>query len=117
MPTGSTVCRAAAAGVLIVSLAACGARPYPVAAPKSLVKEVRRQSEGEARNEAPTPTIVSICYSGVANSPEEVLEEARLACPDGEVALHQRDIWWTPCGLLQPIRASFVCTPKPQAAQ
>ncbi len=105
--------RVVVACVLAVALAACSARPYKVSVPKSPTRA--REAAVEAGR--PVPRIVSICYSNLLNTPEEVLEEARLACPNGEVTYHDADSLWTPCGLLQPVRASFLCTPRPEPAE
>jgi hypothetical protein len=107
--------RRIAACVLVAALAACSARPFPVKAPESLSRALEPAQAAAAETRAPKPRIVSICYGNVINTPEEVLEEARYRCRDGEVILQDADSFWTPCGLLQPIRASFLCTPKPGA--
>ncbi len=111
MPFGMNAGRIVVACVLAAALAACSARPYQVTVPKSLTRA--RAAAAEAGR--PAPRIVSICYSNQLNTPEEVLEEARYECPNGEVTFHDADSIWTPCGLLQPVRASFLCTPRPKA--
>ena len=110
MPDRSSACRILVACVLVAGLAACSARPYQVAAPKSLTRALETRQTG-----APWARIVAICYNNLLNTPEEVLEEARYECPDGEVRFQDKDWLWTRCGLLQPVRASFLCTPKPTA--
>ncbi len=115
MPFGLTCHRIVAAGALIAALAACGARPFPVAAPKSLVRALEPEAEGAAKAGHPAPRLLSLCYSGALNSPEEVLAEARYECAEGEVTYLDSDLFWTPCGLLQPVRASFLCTPAPSS--
>ena len=111
VPFGMNARRIVVACALAAALAACSARPYQVSAPKSLARA--RAAAVEAGR--PAPRIVSICYSNLLNTPEEVLEEARLACPNDEVTFHDADSIWTRCGLLQPVRASFLCTPRPKA--
>ncbi len=111
MPCGMNAGRVVVACALAAALAACSARPYQVSAPKSLARA--RAAAVEAGR--PAPRIVSICYSNLLNTPEEVLEEARYKCQDGEVTFHDADSIWTRCGLLQPVRASFLCTPRPKA--
>ncbi len=111
MPFGMIAGRVVVACALAAALAACSARPYQVSVPKSLTRA--RTAAAEAGR--PAPRIVSICYSNLLNTPEEVLEEARYECPNGEVTFHDADSIWTPCGLLQPVRASFLCTPRPKA--
>ena len=113
MPFGMNARRVVVACVLAVALAACSARPYKVSAPKSLT--CAREAAVEAGR--PAPRIVSICYGNLLNTPEEVLDEARYQCPTGEVAFHDADLFWSPCGLLQPVRASFICTPRPEPAE
>ncbi len=111
MPFGMNARRVVVACALAVALAACSARPYKVSVPKS----VTRAREAAVEAGRPAPKIISLCYGTLLNTPEEVLEEARYECRDGEVAFHDADSFWTPCGLLQPIRASFLCTPRPKA--
>ncbi len=94
--------------MLVAGLAACS--PYRVAAPESLTRALENR-----QTEAPRARIVAICYNNLLNTPEEVLKEARYKCWGDEVRLQDKDWLWTPCGLLQPVRASFLCTPKPAA--
>ena len=115
MPERSNACRIVLACGLAAGLAACSARPYPVAGPESLTRVLEPEREAAVEAERPVPRIVSICYGRLFNTPEEVLEEARYECRDGEVSYRDKDSLWTPCGLLQPVRASFLCTPKPAA--
>ena len=115
MPERSSAWRILLACGFAAGLAACSARPFPVAAPESLTRALEPEREAAAAAERPVPRIVSICYSNVLNTPEEVLEEARYECRDGEVSYRDKDLFWTPCGLLQPVRASFLCTPRPTA--
>ena len=89
------------------AVAACtsgGPRPYPTT-PSKAVKEAVAGAPGN-------PRVISICYSSALNSPEEVLDEARYYCADGEVTFADQDVFWTPCGLLQPMRATYLCTPR-----
>ena len=96
------VCAAAVA--VLTACPSGGPRPYVVRSSYAVVEAV----EAEARD--PTPRVISLCYSSVLNTPEEVLEEARYHCGDGEVTLREQDTLWTPCGLLQPKRATYICT-------
>lgn len=99
--------------LLLLALAACSARPFVVAAPKALAPKlsVERAAAEEAGRLA--PRLLSLCYSRTLNTPEEVLAEARYECAEGEVTYLDSDLYWTPCGLLQPVRASFLCRPIP----
>ncbi len=115
MPERSNACRIVLTCLLAAGLAACSARPYTVAGPESLTRVLEPEREAAVEAGRPAPRIVSICYSNLLNTPEEVLDEARYECPDGEVTFHDADSIWTPCGLLQPVRASFLCTPRPKA--
>ncbi len=117
MPERSSACRILLACALAAALAACSARPFPVAGPESLTRALEPEQEAAAEVERPAPRIVAICYSSLLNTPEEVLEEARYECRDGEVTFRDADSFWTPCGLLQPVRASFLCTPRPEPAE
>ncbi len=113
MPFGMNARRVVVVCALAAVLAACSARPYKVSVPKSLTSDLERQWADTADRGGPRPRIVSFCYGNLLNTPEEVLEEARLTCPDREVTFHDADLFWTPCGLLQPVRASFLCQPAP----
>ncbi len=115
MPFGMNARRVVVACVLAAALAACSARPYKVSAPESLTRALEPEQEAAAEAGRPVPRIVSLCYGKLLNTAEEVLEEARYECRDGEVTLRDTDLFWTPCGLLQPVRASFLCTPRPKA--
>ena len=117
MPFGRNARRVVVACALAAALAACSARPFPVSAPESLTRALEPEREAAAAAERPAPRIVSICYGNLLNTPEEVLDEARYECPAGEVAFHGADSFWTPCGLLQPVRANFLCTPRPETAE
>ena len=117
MPDRSSACRILLACGLVAGLAACSPRPYPVAGPGSLTRALEPEREAAVEAERPVPRIVSICYNNVLNTPEEVLEEARYECRDGEVSYRDKDSFWTRCGLLQPVRASFLCTPGPDPAE
>ena len=94
-------------------LSACSSnspRPYTVRPSKAVVDEVR------AKKWQRRPRVISLCYGNLWNSAENVLEEARFICKGGEVRLSEQDVLWTPCGLLQPVRATFLCFPPPKKA-
>ncbi len=117
MPLEMNARRVVVVCALAAALAACSARPYEVSAPESLARVLELEREAAAEAGRPVPRIVSICYSNLLNTPEEVLDEARYECPTGEVAFHDADLLWTPCSLLQPVRANFLCTPRPEPAE
>jgi len=115
MPFESRTRRALTAGLLLLVLAACSARPFVVKAPKALAPKLSAEQAAAAKAGNPAPRLLSLCYSGTLNTPEEVLAEARYECAEGEVIYLDSDLFWTPCGLLQPVRASFLCRPAPSA--
>ena len=117
MPFGMNACRILLACALAAGLAACSARPFPVSAPASLTRALEPRQEAATEAGLPVPRIVSLCYGKALNTPEEVLDEALYECRDGEVTFLDADSFWTPCGLLQPVRASFICTPRPESAE
>ena len=94
---------------------ACSLLPYPTATPKALQREISKPNDAEGSPRPGAPWALSLCYSEAFNTPKEVMAEARLLCPNGELSHHDTDVLWTPCSLLQPVRASFICTPR-QAA-
>jgi hypothetical protein len=113
MPFQFRARRAITACLLLLALAACSARPFVVASPKALAPELSSKEAAALQAGYPVPRLLSLCYSGALNTPEEVREEARYECGDGEVTYLDSDLFWTPCGLLQPVRASFLCQPAP----
>jgi len=103
-------------GFVALSVTACSARPFPTTPSIAVQEELTRElaagpaAVSWARRGA---KVVSICYSGTLNAPEEVWTEARLACPDGTLTYRQSDMIWNRCALLQPVKANFICTPRP----
>ena len=90
-----------------VAVASCsgGPRPYVVRSSYAVTEAIKSEPWNQ------TPRVISICYSSALNTPEEVLDEARYHCGEGgEVTLREQDIVWTPCSLLQPRRATYLCT-------
>ncbi len=103
--------RAATACLLLLALAACSARPFVVPSPKALAPKLSDEQAAAEKVGHPAPRLLSLCYSRALNTPEEVLAEARYKCAKGEVTYLDSDLLWTPCGLFQPVRASFLCQP------
>ena len=113
MPFQSRTRRVLTACLLLLTLAACSARPFVVGAPKTLAHKLSAEQAAAAKAGNPAPWLLSLCYSRTLNTPEEVLAEARYECSGGDVTYLDADLFWTPCGLLQPVRASFLCRPTP----
>ncbi len=99
------------ASLLLLALAACSTRPFVVTAPKALAPQLSADRAAAVKAGHPAPRLLSLCYSRTLNTPEEVLAEARYECSEGEVTYLDSYLLWTPCGLLQPVRASFLCQP------
>ena len=85
-------------------LGACSIFPFPGKASKELSQEVEQLPEAEREK----VRAISICYSNLLNTPEEVLEEAQVAC-GGEVTYRDSDLMWSSCTLLQPASANYIC--------
>lgn len=101
------------AGILAaLAISACSPLPYETAIPKAVERELRPYAEDDGPSAPNAPKALSFCYSEALNTPEELMNEARLLCPNGKLTLHGTDIVWTPCSLLQPSRATFFCTPE-----
>ena len=113
MPFETRTRRVLTACLLLLALSACSARPFVVAAPKALASELTAEQAAAEKAGRLAPRLLSLCYSRTLNTPEEVMAEARYECAEGEVTYLDSDLLWTPCGLLQPVRASFLCTPSP----
>ncbi|MFQ5467548.1 MAG: hypothetical protein ACE5DS_05365 [Kiloniellaceae bacterium] len=86
-----------------LALGACNPRPYQVRPAKAIARAVGPDGV----------QLVGICYGNVVNTPEQVMKEARFACGGDVTELRGTDIVWTPCGLLQPTRATFACAAAP----
>ena len=93
-------------GLIAVFLAGCAA-PYAITPAKEAQRELPPTLSAQGAK------VVAVCYNSALNAPEDVLLEARLACGGGKVTLHDDDVIWTKCGLLQPVRANFICIPRP----
>ena len=107
MPFGSSA-RLLIASLLLAVVAGCSGRPYVVGPPKALLAE----RAAAVKAGLPAPRLLSLCYGRPLNTPEELLAEARYQCGgEGEVTYLDSDLFWTPCSLLQPVRASFFCQP------
>lgn len=89
-------------------LAACSTFPFPGKPAKELTRELGQLPEEERTR----VTVISICYSDLLNDPEEVLEEAQVAC-GGEVEYRGSDQIWNSCTLFQPARANYICRRRP----
>ncbi len=113
MPFEFRARRAVTACLLLLALAACSARPFVVDTPKALAPKLSAEQAAAEKVGHPAPRLLSLCYSGTLNTPDEVLAEARYECSEGDVTYLDSDLFWTPCGLLQPVRASFLCQPAP----
>jgi hypothetical protein len=96
-------------------LAGCSTPPYQTAIPKSIQREFQDRSIQAAAPENAPRRAVAFCYSEMLNTPQDLMDEARLACGTGNVVVHDTDVLWTPCSLLQPRRATFYCTPGQNA--
>jgi hypothetical protein len=115
MPFETRTRRVLSSCLLLLALAACSSRPFVVAAPKALAPKLSAERAVAVKAGLLAPRLLSLCYSRTLNTPEEVLAEARYECSEGEVTYLDSDLYWTPCGLLQPVRASFLCRPAPSA--
>jgi hypothetical protein len=101
--------RIAVAAAVAAALAACtSTAPYPTAPAKAVERGLTQSGQSASR-------AFGFCYNNRANSPDQLMAEARLACPKGEVTYYGTDVLWTPCALFQPARATFVCTKTPSS--
>lgn len=105
---------------IVFAVSACSTEPFQVRAPKDL--EIAELSESEAAiargrfDFDPTPWAFGLCYSGMVNNPEDLVEKAREVCPHGHIESRDEDLFWNDCALFQPRRATFVCYPEPEPA-
>jgi hypothetical protein len=79
---------------------------------RALESEREKVSDEIAAAAPPKPTVVAVCYNSMVNTDEEIVAEALLSCPAGQLTLREDDQFWTRCPLLQPQRANFVCVPQ-----
>ena len=104
---------------LLLAASACSPRPFEVEAPRDSTEGLEIDQEARAKRGPhdydPDPRPISLCYSSQLNTPRQVLERVRTLCPNnGKVELIEEDFLLNQCGLFQPMRATFICTPGPQ---
>ena len=100
-------------------LAGCSARPFEIEDPDEAIRFVAPYRAGVdelgPHDYDPTPRPISLCYSTQLNTLEEVVARARSLCPNnGALRFFAEDALVNGCGLLQPNRVTFICTPGPQ---
>ncbi len=106
MPATGTARLVLLIGLAAIFLAGCAA-PYATTPAKEAWRELQPQLSAQGAK------VIAICYNRALNTPERVLQEARFACGGGEVTFHDDDVIWNSCGLVQPVRSNFMCTPRP----
>ncbi len=103
---------------LTVALAGCAAEPFVVEPPteaKSSLKvdEAALEALGP-QDYNPFDRPISLCYSTQLNTPQEVVTRAKGICPyNGKLKFFSEDALFNNCGLFQPNRVTFICTPGP----
>ncbi len=100
-------------------LGACSARPFKVEQPRSVATVVASKQKTTVElgphDYDPNPRAISLCYSAQWNTLKQVIERAESLCPNGGVIeYYDEDFLLNRCGLLQPMRVTFICTPGPQ---
>lgn len=110
MRVNGSACGAAIIALAVLLAAGCSPIPYRVAAPKPLLHQIKLEKKAGT---LPPRRAISLCYSRRINTPEALMSEAKLICGSGQVKFLESDIFWTPCSLQQPARATFICTPAP----
>ncbi len=103
----------------LVVMTGCTMRPFEVKEPDEARDFVApyRAAAGERgpHDYDPDPRPISLCYSTQLNTQEEVVARARSLCPNnGPLRYFSEDSVVNGCGLLQPNRVTFICTPGPQ---
>lgn len=118
-PEAAALRRPARTGALLLAalLAGCTTNPAPAPGPKALTQPLARQLQAErvAGRAAPAqPSVISYCYSNLLNTPEQLLVRAEETCEraNGRLAYAGEDAVLTPCPLLQPVRATWLCYPS-----
>ncbi len=110
--------RKLAIAVILLALGACTARPFEVENPRDVLEVVRpyRQTAAELgpHDYDPRPRPISLCYSAQWNTQQQVIDRAQSLCPNGgALEYYDEDFLLNRCGLLQPVRVTFICTPGP----
>ncbi len=105
-----------ARGVLVLALAAfalwaCSPLPYETDVPRSVSRDLTRQYGEKSEQAQDVPHAIALCYSDMINTPQDLRDEARLICGNGSLRYLGTDTFWTSCSVLQPARATFLCTP------
>ena len=77
------------AGLLLLALAACSARPFVVGAPEVLAPQLSAEQAAAGKTGHPAPRLLSLYYSHTLNTLEEIMAEARYECAEGDVRSSQ----------------------------
>ena len=111
-PNGS---RAAIGAALLVGLAACTTRPYPVDSDVTPPWEPAAEAELPAADPPFSPRAhrISLCYGEGINDEQEVREVAAELCADGRLLVEHQNTFWNGCSVLQPVRVTYICDPPP----
>ncbi len=108
------------AAALLAGLAACSTDPYPIGSKTQPPWELgaSRAMPALAPPLGARAWRLSFCYATPLNDEEEVLAMAEERCPGGRLVLDSRDVFWNGCGLLKPVRATYICDPAtPEASE
>ena len=104
--------------VAALLLAGCSPRPFEVEPPRDVAEVIPvdpKAAKLGPHDYDPRPRPISLCYSSQLNTREQVVERARSLCPNGGgVRFFDEDALLNQCGLFQPVRVTFICTPGPQ---
>lgn len=100
---------------LCAGLAACAPDPYQIGAVTTPPWESAPSPELPSAEPplGPRAHRISLCYGKLVNDPQEVLDEADYLCKGGRLIVEHQNTFWNGCGLLQPVRVTYICDPPP----
>lgn len=102
------------AAVLAAILAGCTTDPAVAPGPKALTQPIAVATQSARVHRQPPPVVpqvISICYSNLINTMEQVETLAAESCvgTGSRLEFYGEDALLTSCPLLQPVRATFLC--------
>ena len=102
------------AAALAAGVTGCTTDPATTSGPKVLtvpIAEAQQAAQVHRQPPPEVPRVISICYSNLINTVEQVESLAAESCsgPDTRLEFWGEDSLLTSCPLLQPVRATFLC--------
>lgn len=97
---------------LVLAAAGCTTDPARAPGPQALTGPIAvAQQDARVHRQPPpiVPQVISLCYSNLLNTAEQVETMAAESCSSGRLEFYGEDALLTSCPLLQPVRATYLC--------